>query len=140
MKICVFGVGAIGGFIGTRLAEHGCDVTAIARGATAQALLKHGWRLQSADKLTIVPALVAEHASSAGAQDVVVIAVKGPALDSVAAAIAPLLKAETIVLTAMNGIPWWFFQHFGGRWQGTSLQSIDPGGRIAAAIPGHHVV
>src|SRR5438270_13758359 len=110
MKICVFGVGAIGGFIGTRLAEHGCSVTAIARGATAEALLKHGWRLQSADKLTIVPAMVAEHPATAGPQDVVVIAVKGPSLASVAAAIGPLLKPESIVLTAMNGIPWWFFQ------------------------------
>ncbi len=140
VKICIYGVGAIGGFIGTRLAEHGCHVTAIARGATAEALLKHGWRLQSADKLTIVPALVAEHPESAGPQDVVVIAVKGPALVSVAAAIGPLLKPETVVLTAMNGIPWWFFQDFGGRWQGTPLASIDPGGRIAAAIPAHHIV
>ncbi len=140
MKICIFGVGAIGGFIGTRLAEHGCTVTAIARGATGEALLKHGWRLQSGDRLTIVPALVAEHPASAGAQDVVVIAVKGPALPSVAAAIGPLLKPETIVLTAMNGVPWWFFEGFGGRWQGTPLESIDPGGRIAAAIPPHHVV
>jgi len=140
MKICIFGVGAIGGFIGTRLAEHGSNVTAVARGATAEALLKHGWRLQSADKLTIVPALVAEHPATAGPQDVVVVAVKGPALGSVAEAIGPLLKPETIVVTAMNGIPWWFFQDFGGRWQGTRLESIDPGGRIAAAIPAQHVV
>ena len=140
MKICIYGAGAIGGFIGTRLAAAGADVSAIARGATAQALRVHGWRLEFAGTRVIAPARVAQAPAELGAQDVVVIAVKGPALASVAAAIAPLLQRETIVFTAMNGVPWWFFQGFGGEFEGTRLASIDPGGHIAAAIPPHHVV
>jgi 2-dehydropantoate 2-reductase len=140
MKACIFGVGAIGGFIGTRLAEQGCEMTAIARGATADALRRHGWRLHSGGTLTTLPALVVEDPGGAGTQDLVVIAVKGPAMQRVAAAIGPLLGRDTVVMTAMNGIPWWFFDEFGGRWQGTRLESIDPGGHIAAAIPCRHVV
>lgn len=140
MKACIFGVGAIGGFIGTRLAEQGCEMTAIARGATADALRTHGWRLHSGGTLTTLPARVVEDPARAGTQDLVVIAVKGPAMRSVAAAIGPLLGHDTVVMTAMNGIPWWFFDEFGGRWQGTRLESIDPGGHIAAVIPCRHVV
>jgi 2-dehydropantoate 2-reductase len=140
MKICIFGAGAIGGFIGTRLAATGADVSAIARGATAQALRAHGWRLDSAGARVNAPARVAQAPSELGAQDLVVVAVKGPALAGVAEAIAPLLREDTIVLTAMNGVPWWFFEGFGGEFEGTRLASIDPGGLIAAAIPAHHVV
>jgi 2-dehydropantoate 2-reductase len=140
MKACIFGVGAIGGFIGTRLAQQGCEMTAIARGATADALRKHGWRLQSGGALMTAPACVVEDPTDAGAQDLVVIAVKGPSLASVASAIGPLLGRETVVMTAMNGIPWWFFDEFAGRWQGMRLESIDPDGTIAAAIPSQHVV
>jgi 2-dehydropantoate 2-reductase len=73
-------------------------------------------------------------------QDLVVVAVKAPAMGEVARAIAPLLGPHTIVLTAMNGVPWWFFQGFGGRYAGTRLKSVDPEGAIAAAIPGRHIV
>jgi 2-dehydropantoate 2-reductase len=139
-RVCIFGAGAIGGFIGVRLANAGADVSAVARGATASALRTHGWRLLSEQAMTSARVRVAEQASELGSQDLVVIAVKGPALASVAAAIAPLLHERTIVMTAMNGVPWWFFEGFGGRWQGTRLTSIDPRGQIAAAIPGSHVV
>jgi 2-dehydropantoate 2-reductase len=76
-----------------------------------------------------------------GAQDLVVIAVKAPALPAVAAQIAPLLGPDTIVLTAMNGVPWWFLQGgFGGPLAGTQLEAVDPGGKIDAAIPAQHVI
>jgi len=140
MNVCIFGAGAIGGFIGTRLAQGGCDVAAIARGETAKALRAQGWRLKSAGTLTVAPARVAEDPATLGVQDLVVIAVKGPSLPSVAATISPLIGAQTIVLTAMNGVPWWFFSGFGGAWQGSALESIDPDGRIAAAIPEDRVV
>ncbi len=135
MKICIYGAGAIGGFLGTRLAAAGSDVAAIARGATAKALREHGWRLQTGGASISAPARVAEVPSELGVQDLVVIAVKGPALASVAASIAPLLGPSTTVLTAMNGVPWWFFHGFGGSCAGMQLGSIDPEGRIAAAIP-----
>ena len=140
MKVTIFGAGAIGGFLGTRLAQSGCEVAAVARGATAAALRAHGWRLRTGDNTVAMPARVAEKPSELGPQDLVVVAVKGPALASVAAAISPLLDRDTIVMTAMNGVPWWFFDGFGGEHAGMRLTSIDPDGSIAAAIPAHHVV
>ena len=140
MKVCIVGVGAIGGFLGARLAEVGCEVSAVARGATAAALRVHGLRVQRGDALACARVRVAEDPAALGAQDLVIVAVKGPAMADVAARIAPLLHADTTVLTAMNGVPWWFFHGFGGRFAGTRLQSIDPEGAIAAAIPDRHVV
>src|SRR6185436_12909498 len=112
MKVCILGAGAIGGFIGTRLSAAGkAEVSVLARGATLAALKQHGWRLRQGDGLLQVPvAHASEHAAELGPQDLVVIAVKGPALSAVAQGIAPLLGPETIVLPAMNGVPWWFCQ------------------------------
>src|SRR5207244_10213921 len=101
-------------------------VSVIARGATAVALREQGLRLQQQDERLSAPVRVAEDPAELGSQDVVVIAVKAPALADVAARIAPLLDSTTMVLTAMNGVPWWFFQGFGGRHEGTPLRSIDP--------------
>jgi len=140
MKLCIYGAGAIGGFIGTRLAARGHAVSAVARGATAQALRTHGWRLQLADSLVGAPANVAEDAVSLGPQDLVVVAVKAHSLPSVARGIAPLLGPDTVVLTAMNGVPWWFFDGFGGALSGTQLDAVDADGSIARAIPTQHVV
>jgi 2-dehydropantoate 2-reductase len=140
MKVCIIGAGAIGGFIGTRLAAAGsAQVSAVARGATLAALKDHGWRLQTADGLLQAPAHATDRATDLGVQDLVVVAVKGPALAEVAQGIAPLLGPETLVLPAMNGVPWWFCQGVPG-WGDEPLASVDPGGRIASAIPLHHVV
>lgn len=140
MKVCIVGAGAIGGFIGTRLAAAGrCEVSVLARGATLAALREHGWRLRQADTLIQKTANASDNATALGVQDLVVIAVKGPALASVAQSIKPLLGAQTIVLPAMNGVPWWFgFGH--GALGNEPLESVDPGGRIAAAIDIRHVV
>ena len=134
-KVCIVGAGAIGGFIGTRLAAgtH-VQVSAVARGATLQALNTYGWRLDTAAGPVTSPVHASEHAADLGVQDLVVIAVKGPALIRVAPAIAPLLGPETLVLPAMNGVPWWFCEGVAG-FPGGALQSVDPGGGIAAAIP-----
>lgn len=134
MKVCIVGAGAIGGFIGTKLAAAGrAEVSALARGATLAALRAHGWRLDTAAGRVQAPARASESAAELGAQDLVVIAVKGPALTAVARGIAPLLGARTMVLPAMNGVPWWFCQGVPG-FEGVTLQSVDPGGEIAAAI------
>jgi 2-dehydropantoate 2-reductase len=140
MKVCIVGAGAIGGFIGTRLARAGNAVSAIARGGTAAALRERGWRLEMDGELLTAPAHVAEEPRELGPQDLVVIAVKAPALADIAARIAPLLARDTVVLTAMNGVPWWFFDGLGGRYDGLKIASIDPQGRIAAAIPTRHVI
>jgi len=140
VKVCIFGAGAIGGFLGARLAQSGCDVSAVARGATAAALRAHGLRVQSGHELSSAAVTVAEDPAALGAQDLVIVAVKGPAMASVAARIAPLIGADTAVMTAMNGVPWWFFHGFGGKFSGTRLMSVDPEGAIAAAIGDRHVI
>ncbi len=140
MRVAIAGAGAIGVFLGTRLAQSGCEVAALARGATAAALRAHGWRLQTGDTLVSAPARVADHAGELGTQDLVIVAVKGPSLAGIAAGIAPLLGRDTLVMTAMNGVPWWFFHEFGGECAGMQLTSIDPGGSIAAAIPARQVI
>ena len=140
MKICIYGAGAIGGWIGARLAAIGEPVSVVARGATLAALHTHGLRLQQAEGLLQVPVQAADNAAALGVQDLVVVAVKAPALAEVARGIAPLLGPHTMVLTAMNGVPWWFFQGFGGAYAGTALKAVDASGAIAAAIPARHVV
>jgi 2-dehydropantoate 2-reductase len=140
MKACIYGAGAIGGWIGTRLARAGCDVSVVARGATLGALQLHGLRLDQGGQALSAPVRASENPAELGVQDLVVVAVKAPAMAGVAAAIGPLLGPETMVLTAMNGVPWWFFEGFGGRLAGTRLQSVDPDGRIAQAIPGRQII
>jgi 2-dehydropantoate 2-reductase len=134
MKVCIYGAGAIGGLIGARLARAGrSQVSAVARGATLQALRTHGWRLREGGRLLSAPATASEDPAALGAQDLVVIAVKGPALPQVARNLRPLLGPGTIVLPAMNGVPWWFAQVVPAL-GGEPLASVDPGGAAAAAI------
>src|SRR6185369_4647205 len=140
MKVCIYGAGAIGGWLGVKLARCGCDVSVVARGATLAALQPHGLRLHEGGQTTSAPVTASASPVELGPQDLVVIAVKAPAMAQVAKAIAPLLGARTIVLTAMNGVPWWFFESFGGRFAGTRLKSIDPDGSIARAVPANHII
>ena len=138
-KVCVIGAGAIGGFIGTRLALAGrAQVCAIARGATLAALREHGWRLREDDRLLQGPASASDDPHAFGVQDLVVVAVKGQAMTAVASAIAPLLGPDTVVLPAMNGVPWWFCQGTPGF--DAPLESVDPGGTLARAIARERVV
>ena len=140
MKVTIYGAGAIGGWIGVRLAQAGCDVSVVARGDTLKAVQDNGLRLESAGSTATVPVRASSNPADLGVQDLVVVAVKAPAMAGVAQAIAPLLGPGTMVLTAMNGVPWWFFEGFGGALAGTRLSAVDPGGTIAQAIPGHHII
>ena len=143
MKVCIYGAGAIGGWIGVHLAQTGHEVSVVARGATLEALQKNGLacvQSQASDARIKADVKVSANPADLGPQDLVIVAVKAPAMADVAKGIAPLLGANTMVMTAMNGVPWWFFQGFGGSLQGTTLNTIDPEGRIAKAIPAHHVV
>ena len=140
MKVCIYGAGAIGGWIGIKLARAGCDVSVVARGATLEALQSHGLRLQQAGEALAAPVRAAMNPADLGVQDLVVVAVKAPAMADVAKAIAPLLGPQTIVLTAMNGVPWWFFEGFGGRHAGQRLKAVDPDGGIARAVPARHII
>ena len=143
MKVCIYGAGAIGGWIGVHLAQTGHEVSVVARGATLEALLKNGLQCvqtQAAAARLKADVKVSANPADLGPQDWVIVAVKAPAMADVAKGIAPLLGPNTMVMTAMNGVPWWFFQGFGGKLQGTTLSTIDPEGHIAKAIPAHHVV
>jgi 2-dehydropantoate 2-reductase len=140
MKVCIYGAGAIGGWLGVKLARAGCDVSVVARGATLEALRTHGLRLQQAGETLAAPVHASAFPAELGVQDLVVIAVKAPAMAEVAKAIRPLIGPDTIVLTAMNGVPWWFFEGFGGRYAGARLTAVDPDGTIARAIPARHII
>ena len=137
---CIYGAGAIGGWLGARLAGAGCSVSVVARGATLEALDRDGLRVVSGTDTRSVAVQASADPARLGVQDLVVIAVKAPALLDVARHIAPLIGPDTIVLTAMNGVPWWFFQGFGGTYAGTTLKAVDATGEIAAAIPAANVI
>ena len=140
LKICIVGAGAIGGFLGARLAANPSNqVSAFARGKTLTALKQYGWRLNTQAGLLQAPVHKASSQSSdLGVQDVVIIAVKAQSLAEVAPSIAPLIDSNTLILPAMNGVPWWFCQGLKGF--DATLQSLDPTGVIAASIPFNQVL
>ena len=143
MKVCIYGAGAIGGWIGVHLAQTGHQISVVARGDTLQALQKNGLQcIQTQDAEKTLRAQVSASANPAdlGPQDLVIVAVKAPSMRDIANNMAPLLAPHTMVMPAMNGVPWWFFDGFGGALQGTRLKTIDPDGQIGRAIPGQHVV
>ena len=144
-RICIVGAGAIGGFIGARLSlsahtglNPNIQVSALARGATLEALNTHGWRLREGGNLRTAATFASSHASALGIQDLVIIAVKAPALPQLAPTLAPLIGPHTAIMAAMNGVPWWFMNSH-GQTVGP-LQSVDPDGVISKAIPAGQVV
>lgn len=140
MKVCIVGVGAIGGFIGTRLAAKGqAQVSALARGATLAALQRDGWWLEEGGRITQAPVVAREQAADLGPQDLVIVAVKGPSMPGLAASLAPLLHEHTWVLPAVNGVPWWF-QAATPALAGAPLQAVDPGGQVLQALPLRRVI
>ncbi len=146
-KICIYGAGSIGGWMGARLAQcPGVALSVVARGATLQALQRDGLQLlpnpQGSSNFEWLQTRVKVSAQplELGVQDLVIIAVKAPALHDVAQHIQPLLGEHTVVLTAMNGVPWWFLHNFGGDHANTALTSVDRDGAIAQAIAPQHVL
>ena len=140
MKVCIYGAGAIGGWIGSGLARAGCSVSVVARGATLDALRLHGLRLAQGGQVTSQAVASSDSPADLGVQDLVVLAVKAPSLLEVVRQIAPLLGPHTIVLTAMNGVPWWFLQGFGGALADARLTSVDPDGALADALPVRRII
>jgi 2-dehydropantoate 2-reductase len=138
MKVCIVGAGAIGGLIGTRLAAAGVSTSALARGATLDALRRHGWRLDTAQGRVSAPVQASDSAAALGVHDLVVVAVKAPALPALAPSLAPLIGPGTLVLPAMNGVPWWFCRGRPGF--EAPLRSVDPGGAIERALAFDQVI
>jgi 2-dehydropantoate 2-reductase len=128
-KICVFGAGAIGGYLAVELSRHGHEICAIARGPHLEAIRRRGLKLLIAGEERTAHIPASDDPSSFGPQDFVICALKAHQAYASAALFAPLLGPETAVITAMNGIPWWYFHREGGRFEGRQLESVDPGGR-----------
>src|SRR5437763_8287391 len=134
MKFAIVGAGAIGAFLGAMLARADEDVTLIARGPHLRAMQQHGIRIRGQLEEFQVAARATDNVESIGEVDVVVLTLKTHSVPAIAASLRPLLGANTAVLTAQNGFPWWYFYRHGGEWEGTRLESVDPGGVISQHI------
>jgi 2-dehydropantoate 2-reductase len=136
MKICIVGAGAIGGYLGAKLALAGEAVTLIARGSHLEAIQKNGLKLLMADGYSQIatPFLATSDIQKAGTQDVVILTVKAHSVPAIAPFLPALYDPHTIVVTAQNGVPWWYFRQHGGEYEGTRIQSVDPDGIIEASI------
>ena len=129
MKICVYGAGAIGGYLAVELALSGQDVSVVARGSHLEAIQKWGLTLQIQGREKVARVLADSDPHALGAQDIVICALKAHHAFECAESFTPLLKTDTAVVTAMNGIPWWYFYKNGGPFEGRYLETVDPGGR-----------
>src|SRR6202051_1410677 len=129
MKICIYGAGAIGGFLGVPLLRAGADVSLVARGAHLAAMRERGLKLLIGDEERVVRPRCTDNPAELGPQDVVIVCLKAHSITGVIEAMAPLLGPRTRIVTAVNGIPYWYFYKHGGRHEGAALESIDPGGR-----------
>ncbi len=134
MKVCIVGAGAIGGILAARLAKAGHDVSAIARGAHLQAIQEDGLTLRWAGEQFTVNIVATADAADLEPQDYVILTLKAPALPGIAATLKPLLQPDTIIVTAMNGVPWWFCHALTGPLAGQSLPSTDPNGILGETL------
>jgi len=130
VKICIYGAGAIGAWLGVKFALAGEDVTLIARGPHLAAMQKNGVKLLIDGKEEIAHPTCLEDPADAGPQDYVIITLKAHSLPGIAHNLAPLLGPDTAVVTGVNGIPWWYFYKLDGPYENHKLDSVDPGGRF----------
>jgi 2-dehydropantoate 2-reductase len=142
MRIAIVGAGAIGGYLGVKLALAGAEVALIARGAHLEAILRDGLAVEYADGAREVarPAQATADMAAAGHHDVVIVAVKAQALPALAGPMRALYGPDTTVVYAQNGIPWWYFCRHGGEYEGRRIAAVDPGGQIAAQVEIERVV
>ena len=139
-KIAIVGAGAIGGWIGNKLAKNGAEVSVLARNETLANINSSGLKLFENNTESIVRVKASDKPEELGVQDLVIIALKAPSLPSLAKQIKPLIGKDTVILTAMNGIPWWFLHNFGNSLKNQTLSSIDPDGTLQEAIPADQVI
>jgi len=140
MKFLIAGAGAIGGYIGARMAQAGFDVTLFARGPHLRAMQDRGVQVKSSQGDFVARPTIASSLAEVGPADVVFLGVKAHGLPQLAPQLKPVLGPDTAVVSTQNGIPWWYFQGFGGEWDGLRIERVDPGGVIASAIEVHRVV
>ncbi|HXZ31340.1 MAG TPA: 2-dehydropantoate 2-reductase [Terriglobales bacterium] len=140
MKFLIAGAGAIGAYIGALMARSGFDVTLFARGPHLKAMHERGVQVKSPAGDFAAHPHIAGTLHEVGPVDVVFLAVKAHSLTQLAPHLAPVLGPETTVVSTQNGLPWWFFQGFGGEWDGLRLERIDPGAVISSAIEARRVL
>lgn len=140
MKICIVGAGSIGGVLGARLALSGHEVSLVARGAHLAAIRDKGLVLKHGDSLRTVKLPASDRPEDFGAQDAVFISLKAYSIGAMLPRLASLLKPDTAVLTAINGLPWWYFYREGGRFDGNRIQCLDPDGTMQRALDARHIV
>ena len=140
MKFLIAGAGAIGAYIGARMAQAGFDVTLFARGPHLGAMQEQGVRIKSSEGDFVARPTIASSLEEVGPVDVVFLGVKAHGLPQLAPHLGPVLGPDTTVVSTQNGIPWWYFQGFGGQWEGLRLERVDPGGVISSAIESKRVV
>jgi 2-dehydropantoate 2-reductase len=140
MKFLIAGAGAIGAYIGARMAQAGFDVTLFARGPHLRALRERGVQVKSSEGDFQARPATASSLEDVGPVDVVLLGVKAHSLPELAPHLRSVLGPGTTVVSTQNGIPWWYFQGFGGAWEGLRLERVDPGGVISSAIEAHRVV
>ena len=128
MKICIFGAGAIGGYMAVKLVQAGVDVSIVARGPHLAAIQSRGLTLieEGADPVT-VPVRASANAADLGVQDYVIVTLKAHSVPPVVGAMQPLIGPDTTIVSGVNGVPWWYFHKIGGPLEGTRLRSVDPG-------------
>lgn len=140
MKICIIGAGAIGGAIAVYLARAGHDVSVVARGAHLAAIRTHGLALVKGDERMTAPIAAAEDPGAFGAQDAVFITLKAHDIAAMLPRLAPLIGPETVVVPAINGLPWWYFHRAGGRFDGSAIDCIDPGGAMLRVLDSGRII
>jgi 2-dehydropantoate 2-reductase len=129
MKICIYGAGAIGGYMGVQLARAGAEVSLVARGPHLEAMKKNGLKLIIDGEERVEHLNCTSDPKELGPQDYVIIALKAHSVPNVVDAMQPLLGNDTSVVTAVNGVPYWYFYKFGGAYEGRTLETIDPGSK-----------
>ena len=140
MKICVYGAGAIGGYLGARLERAGEEVTLVARGPHLEAMQRNGVRIVEESDEFVVQPVCTDSPARAGVQDFVVVTLKAHSVPGAVDAMQPLLGSDTAVVWAVNGVPWWYFYKLEGPWQDHRLQSVDPGGQLWQKIGPDRVI
>ena len=130
MRVAIYGAGATGGYLGAKLALAHVNTTLIARGPHLDAMRRDGVRLLADGEEVVAHPVCTDNPREAGPQDYVIITLKAHSLPKVVDAMQPLLGPETAVVTAQNGLPWWYFHQVGDPWEGLRLESVDPGGRL----------
>ncbi|UCH52681.1 MAG: 2-dehydropantoate 2-reductase [Pseudomonadota bacterium] len=142
MKICVVGAGAIGGYMGVKLALAGHEVTLIARGAHLDAIKKNGLRLilEDGSELLAKDVKATSKIAEAGKQDMVILGLKAHQVGAVAKELSSMFGPDTTLIATQNGIPWWYFQKHGGEFEGRRVETVDPNGEIMASIDVNRII